>query len=51
MQLHVVTFLPNFETRKVKKNALVDHPAVTQSEISIRINPSATSRYNHGQKS
>ena len=51
MQLHVVTFLPNFETRKVKKNALVDHPTVTQSEISIRINPSATSRYNHGQKS
>ena len=51
MQLHLVTFLPNFETRKVNKTALVDHHMGTQSKISIRINPLATASYNHGQKS
>ena len=51
MQLHLVTFLPNFETSKMKKAALVDHRTGTQSEVSIRIDPLATASYNHGQKS
>ena len=46
-----MTCLPNFEKRKVKETALVDHHTGRQSEKSIGINPLATASYNHGKNS